>query len=80
MNQINFQRYSDEVFDYLEYIGYPDYVVDFEPEGVAQSLHGSITSFYLLGVSHRMAACAIFGITWEKLKFNINVNRRPVTH
>lgn len=61
----NSSNYHDEVFAYLEYIGYPDYVLQYDPESIAKSVSASIHNFWSYGVSPRMAAISIFGLTME---------------
>ena len=67
-------EYQDEVFDFLEYIGYPEYVEDFEPADVAQSLFNCARIFYTWDISPRLAALIIFGMTWEKIKSGANIH------
>ncbi len=61
-----YRIYLEEVMNYLEYIGYPDLLMYFEPVEVATSMARTIKIFYLddLG-SHRLAALIIYGMTWE---------------
>lgn len=58
-------EYYDKVFDYLEYLGYADYVTSFNPDDVAVTLAKSIWIFYTGGVSFRMCALINFGLTME---------------
>lgn len=61
-----YKAYMEEVMEYLEYIGYPDLTLYFDPMDVALSMARTIKIFYLddLG-SHRLAALIIYGMTWE---------------
>lgn len=61
---MNFIDYNEAVMDYLEYLGYPDYVTEFEPECVAKSITGANRTFWNCGMSIRMAALSNFGLTW----------------
>lgn len=56
--------YDDEVFDYLEYLGYPDYVLQYDPSVVARSIANAIHIFERAGLSYRNCALSIFGLTW----------------
>ena len=58
-------NYNDAVIDYLEYIGYPYYVADFNTNDVARSVTNSIVRFWQLKISPRMAAISIFALTME---------------
>lgn len=59
----NLLEYQEEVFKYLEYINYPDLVIEFEPECVANSIAKAVILFHLTGESYRMCAIAIFSLT-----------------
>lgn len=65
MHKVSFVEYNECIFDYLEYIGYPEYILNFDPEQVARSLSQWITIMYEFHVSYRSAALTIFGITWQ---------------
>lgn len=80
MIEREFHEYQEKVFNYLEYIGYPQYVSDFEPEGIAKSIFRVSVTFFICGQSHRMAAISIFGMSWEKIKKNQNIHRSPRVH
>jgi len=59
-----FVKYTDDVLEYLEYLGYPEYVRTYDPEQVARSMHGAIRNLYEI-VSYRFCALTIFGATME---------------
>jgi hypothetical protein len=59
----SFDEYQEKVYDYLEYIGYPQYVIDFDPKQVAQSIYTAMRIFYVANMGYRLAACSIFGAT-----------------
>lgn len=61
-------EYNDKVMDYLEYLGYPDYIMTYEPEDIARTLNRTITLFYLGNISWRIAAITNFALTIEKIK------------
>lgn len=71
--------FVEQVYDALEYIGWPDYVLEYEPLGVALSTAGAINALWRMDVTPRMAALIIFGLTWEKLKTGDGVVS-PVKH
>lgn len=56
--------YQEEVFEYLEYIGYVEYITDYAAEDVARSINAACVSCKGQGLSPRMTACIIFGLTW----------------
>lgn len=58
-------QYIENVFSYLEYIGYPAYVVEFEPRQVAMAIHKTIKLFHSQSFSHRICAISIFALTFE---------------
>lgn len=58
-----FHEYGDKVFEYLEYLDYPELVSMFEVKDVAKSLHGAMFEMWLRGESTRMAAIIIFSLT-----------------
>ena len=62
--------YNDKVLDYLEYLGYPEYVQWFESKSVAFFIAKVTLDFYNDGMSYRIAALTIFGLTW------VDLNRR----
>lgn len=57
------QEFQEKVFDYLEYLGYPEYVVTYEPEDVARAIHKCALNMFEFGESYRMTALACFGAT-----------------
>lgn len=57
--------YLNQVFDYLEFLGYDHYVVGFNADDVAKSLGPAILELWLLGVSYRMNALIQFSMTWN---------------
>ncbi len=59
------KEYGIQVVEYLEYIGYSDIVLDFEPMSVAMSMGYAIKDFYIGDLSYRMAALIIYGLTME---------------
>ena len=63
-NKLNIVEYQEKVFDYLEYLGYPEYVLEFEPEAVAESMAKTIFLLHNL-YSFRHCALFIFGCTFE---------------
>ena len=63
---MDYQEYTDKVLDYLEYLNYPDYIVDFYPEQVSASMQRAMIVCYMLDVSFRHAALVIFGVTMEQ--------------
>lgn len=67
-------EYTNEVLEYLEYLGYPDYIEHIKPEHVAHTVAKAINNFRASDISPRMAALCIFGLTWWKLKENINIS------
>ena len=62
---VDIGEYSNKVLDYLEYLNYPDMVLDFEPLDVAISNGSCIAMNYRLGISYRMCALIIFSLTME---------------
>lgn len=72
-----FLGYNDKVMDYLEYLGYPEYVESYEPEAVAKSLSNTIAiMFYSSDWSYRMTALFCFGCTmvFQVMKYDDKVN------
>lgn len=61
---MNLVEYQEQILNYLEYLGYPDYVTEFEPVDVARAISNAAIQFYSYNVSVRMAALTIFGLTW----------------
>lgn len=62
-DDIQFINYQERVFSYLEYIGYPDLVIEFEPRDVARSISNAVKIFMKSGGSVRMCAITIFSLT-----------------
>lgn len=58
-------KYLNEVMDYLEYLGYDEWILPYNEVQVAHSVTDVIYTFYKSGASVRMAALCIFGITFE---------------
>ena len=58
-----FTEYTDKVVEYLEYLGYPDYVADFKVEDVAYAMHATIKTHYTFSLSYRFCAIVIFSLT-----------------
>jgi hypothetical protein len=58
-----FVEYNDKVMDYLEYLYYPELVIYWKPEDVAQSIHNCMIRLYALDISYRMCAILIFSAT-----------------
>lgn len=65
VNNKPFLAYIDEVYDYLEYLGYPEYIEEFKEEDVAHSLYNAMQAFYRHNQSYRMCAIGIFALTME---------------
>lgn len=63
MKTIEWLDYNNQVIDYLEYIGYPEYITMFEPIDVAETLAKANAIFFRNGLSYRMAALINFGLT-----------------
>jgi len=63
MTKLTFPEYQEKVFDYLEYLGYPAYVIGFDPNDVAKSMAGACISMFALETSYRMCAIVIFSLT-----------------
>lgn len=59
------KEYFDRVFDYLEYLEYPELVVEFNPTDVARSLARTIDASESIGLTYRMCALVIFSLTWN---------------
>jgi hypothetical protein len=59
------RQYTEEVIEYLEYVGYPDFVTFFEPEDVAVAMNKTIALFYGFNLSPRMCALSIVGLTFH---------------
>ena len=57
------QDYTDSVLRYLEYLGYPEYVVFFDERYVAAAIHGTVAEFYHNKMSFRLCALTIFSLT-----------------
>jgi hypothetical protein len=73
MFHLSSSQYRDKVFEYLEHIGYPQYIMEFEPEDVAYSISNTIDIFYKDKASYRLCAICIFALT---LKYQVmRVNR-----
>ena len=64
-NPQDLNEYHELVFNYLEEIGYPEMILEFNEIEVAKSLAFAICMYHARGISWRMAACSIFGMTWE---------------
>jgi hypothetical protein len=77
MATIKQDQYLDDVMNYLEYIGLPNYVAEYAPEDVARSFSGAIEAGYEFKLSIRLAALMIFGMTMEKI---VNMNAKMVKH
>lgn len=60
-----FMMYAEQVLDYLDYLGYPDYVLDFDPHEVARAMHKTQMYCFNFKVSYIMCSLIIFGMTWE---------------
>ena len=58
-------EYTDKVHAELESLHYPEMVQEFSCQDVALSMGLSIISFYALGISYRMCALTIYGLTME---------------
>jgi len=58
-------EYMDKVLDYLEYLGYPEYVLEFNRDDVAKSMAGFAYELYIRKISYRMCAVSIFGHIME---------------
>lgn len=56
-------EYNDKVLEYLEEIGYPDLILEWEPDSVAKTISKCIRRHYELGVSHRKCAIVIWSLT-----------------
>ena len=61
LNRVN---YDTEVMLYLEYLGYPDYIVEFNAEDLAHRIAVTQKECFNYGLSHKMCALCIFGHTW----------------
>lgn len=57
-------QYFEDVMNYLEYLNYEDYVSPFNNVQVAKAIGETIAQFYIKELSVRMAALAIFGLTY----------------
>ena len=65
MNEmIDMCEYTDKVLDYLEYLNYPDYIQEYEPEAPVRAISHMAALCYISGVSFRFCALTIFGMTW----------------
>lgn len=60
---MEYDTYQENVFDYLEYLGYPEYITGFHPQSVAESLAPTMRRFYIGNMSFRLCALVIFGLT-----------------
>ncbi len=60
---MDLSSYNEKVLDYLEYLGYPDYIQDFEPVPVAKALALTAIEFWGTGQSYRMCALVVFSLT-----------------
>lgn len=58
-------QYTDEVLNYLEYLGYPEMVEYFDPECIARSLFPCIVMHHALDISVRICAIIIWSLTME---------------
>lgn len=56
-------EYTEKVITELESFDYPAMVHTFDHEQVAQVVAISISTFYLYGLSHRLCALSIYGLT-----------------
>lgn len=63
--KVELNKYADQVENYLEYLGYPELVMEFEPESVARSMANAEITFWSFGLSFRICALTIFGLTME---------------
>jgi hypothetical protein len=61
------ELFMDEVFEYLEYLGLPAYVVEYAAEDVGRSFSGAIEAGYECGLSAKLTALMIFGLTLDKV-------------
>jgi len=68
-------EYHEEVLYYLEYLGYPDIVLGFEPIDVARSIASVVNIFRNEDVSVRFVALLIFGMTMNTQVMNPSVTR-----
>lgn len=80
LNVESYIEFNEQVLDYLEYIGYPEMIIDYEPEAVALAMHNTSFKLFMIGTSYRMTALVIFALTFEKIKFNINIIRTNLIH
>lgn len=64
-NIMNFTNYQEKVLGYLEHIGYPELVNDFDVEQVAYAIAGTARTFYHYGNSYRLCAIVIFSLTMK---------------
>ncbi len=59
-------EYNERVLRYLEYLEYPDLVLDFDPDDVGRAIGRTVRTFYEMGISFRMCALTIYGLTWAQ--------------
>ena len=69
-------EYNDIVLDYLEYLEYQHYVQWFDPATIAEAIAKTAVIFMKDGISPRMCALSIFGLTWEYQLTAVNPNKR----
>lgn len=70
--QLLITEYTEQVLEYLEYIGYPEYVLEFSTQDVGRAIGGTCKTFFELDISVRLCALSIFGLTWENQVTNIS--------
>ena len=63
MTDPNMQNYFNNVMSYCEELDYPSLVLMFEPEDVAKSMSRTMIICNLAGISVRMCALLIYGLT-----------------
>ena len=77
MNE-TFDAYCDKVFDYMEYLGIPELIVDFDMTDVAKSFNTVLIAGYIRNITVRMCAIIIYSLTMNY--HVIPASKREVKH
>jgi hypothetical protein len=69
--------YLEATLNRLEYIGYPEMIIEFPPEVISPIMNAVVRVCYEFNLSPRMCALILFGTTYEKIS---QVHANSVKH
>lgn len=64
-NEKEHLKFQEDVLNYLDYLGYPDWIQVFEPIAVSRAIATTTMLMYFANESVRMTALVIMGMTWR---------------